>query len=60
MYFSVNEYICYICVGLATSRSLGDTAVKGVGVIASPEVLHHTLTAEDKFMVCTIYVHCFA
>jgi hypothetical protein len=31
-------------VGLAMARSIGDRAVKGVGVIAEPEVLMHDFT----------------
>ncbi|KAJ8610297.1 hypothetical protein CTAYLR_009076 [Chrysophaeum taylorii] len=38
-------------VGLAMARSLGDNAVKKVGVIAEPEVRKYLLTAEDEFMV---------
>ena len=39
-------------VGLAMARSIGDHAVKGVGVIAEPEVLTHTLReGQDKFLL---------
>jgi serine/threonine protein phosphatase PrpC len=38
-------------IGLAMSRSLGDHAVKPVGVIAEPVVSHHKLREEDDFMI---------
>ena len=38
-------------VGLAMSRSLGDGALKGVGVIAAPEVWHHTISDDDLFVL---------
>ncbi|KAG5182113.1 phosphatase 2C-like domain-containing protein [Tribonema minus] len=38
-------------IGLAMARSLGDLAVKTVGVIAEPEVLEHTIQPTDRFMV---------
>jgi len=38
-------------IGLAMSRSLGDHAVKHIGVIARPEVLEHDLIDEDEFMI---------
>lgn len=38
-------------VGLAMARSIGDHAVKGIGVIAEPEVLHHRFSANDKFLI---------
>ncbi len=39
-------------VGLAMARSIGDHAVKGVGVIAEPEVLTHEFRAgADKFLL---------
>jgi serine/threonine protein phosphatase PrpC len=38
-------------IGLAMSRSLGDYAVKEVGVTAEPEVNIHDLSQQDKFMI---------
>ena len=39
-------------VGLAMARSIGDHAVKGVGVIAEPEVLTHEVNPEeDRFLL---------
>lgn len=38
-------------IGLAMARSIGDHAVKSVGVIAEPVVSFHTLQAEDEFLV---------
>ena len=38
-------------IGLAMARSIGDHAVKGVGVIAEPVVTTHTLREEDEFMI---------
>lgn len=38
-------------IGLAMSRSLGDHAVKGVGVTAEPVVTSHTLSDDDEFLV---------
>ncbi|CAM9104447.1 unnamed protein product [Phaeothamnion confervicola] len=38
-------------IGLAMARSLGDHAVKPIGVIAEPEVTTRQLTAADEFMV---------
>ena len=38
-------------IGLAMSRSIGDHAVKEVGVIADPVVSTHTLIAEDEFLI---------
>jgi protein phosphatase PTC2/3 len=38
-------------IGLAMSRSIGDYAVKSVGVIADPEVTTYTLTNDDDFMI---------
>jgi len=38
-------------IGLAMSRSLGDYAVKAVGVTATPEITSHDLTENDKFLV---------
>ena len=38
-------------VGLAMARSIGDNAVKKVGVIAEPEVRKHLLTDDDVFMI---------
>lgn len=33
------------------ARSIGDYAVKDVGVIPEPEVKEFTITADDKFMI---------
>jgi protein phosphatase PTC2/3 len=41
----------YSMIGLAMSRSIGDYAVKGVGVIPIPEVNQYRLTEFDKFMI---------
>jgi len=41
----------YTQIGLAMARSLGDHAVKPVGVIAEPVVSHHKLRDEDDFMI---------
>lgn len=38
-------------VGLAMARSIGDNAVKKVGVIAEPEVRKHIVTTEDEFLI---------
>jgi len=38
-------------IGLAMSRSLGDHAVRSVGVIAEPVVSEHRLREEDEFMI---------
>ena len=38
-------------VGLAMARSIGDHAVKGVGVIAEPEITQFDFTADDQWMV---------
>ncbi|CAM9123953.1 unnamed protein product, partial [Phaeothamnion confervicola] len=38
-------------VGLAMARSIGDHAVKGVGVIADPEVTIHDIAEGDKFLL---------
>lgn len=39
-------------VGLAMARSIGDHAVKGVGVVAEPEVLTHEVNPEeDRFLL---------
>jgi protein phosphatase 2C family protein 2/3 len=38
-------------IGLAMSRSLGDHAVKQVGVIAEPVVTQHEVTEEDDFVI---------
>lgn len=38
-------------IGLAMSRSLGDHAVKSVGVIAKPVVSRHQLQPNDEFMI---------
>ncbi len=38
-------------IGLAMARSLGDHAVKSIGVIATPVVSTHELTETDDFMI---------
>lgn len=38
-------------IGLAMSRSLGDHAVKSIGVIATPVVSEHEISANDAFLV---------
>lgn len=38
-------------IGLAMSRSIGDHAVKGVGVIAEPVVSRHDITDDDEFII---------
>eukprot|EP01041_Mallomonas_annulata_P007805 gene7805-15970_t len=38
-------------IGLAMSRSLGDYAVKAVGVTATPEITTHELSENDKFII---------
>lgn len=38
-------------IGLAMSRSIGDHAVKSVGVISEPVVTKHDLIEEDEFMI---------
>ena len=37
--------------GLAMSRSIGDHAVKSVGVIACPVVTHYEITPDDDFII---------
>jgi protein phosphatase 2C family protein 2/3 len=41
----------YSQIGLAMSRSLGDHAVKSIGVIATPVVTKHELSENDAFMI---------
>jgi serine/threonine protein phosphatase PrpC len=38
-------------IGLAMSRSIGDCAVKAVGVIAEPECNEFTITSSSKFII---------
>ncbi|CAM9545095.1 unnamed protein product [Chrysoparadoxa australica] len=38
-------------IGLAMARSLGDHAVKDIGVVAEPEVSMRTLEAQDQFII---------
>lgn len=38
-------------IGLAMARSIGDHAVKGVGVIAEPVVTFHNVTKDDEFVI---------
>ena len=38
-------------IGLAMGRSLGDHAVKSVGVIAEPEVTTYDITPDDEYMI---------
>jgi len=41
----------YSQIGLAMSRSIGDHAVKSVGVIAEPVVTKHEMRKEDNFLI---------
>ena len=41
----------FTSIGLAMGRSIGDHAVKAIGVIAEPEVTTYDLTSNDEFMV---------
>ena len=41
----------YSLIGLAMSRSIGDHAVKNVGVIPEPTVFKHELSPDDKFLI---------
>lgn len=41
----------FTMIGLAMARSIGDHAVKAVGVIAEPEVLVFDLETNDQFMI---------
>ena len=41
----------FTMIGLAMARSIGDHAVKNVGVIAEPEVKVFDLNADDKFLI---------
>jgi len=41
----------FTMIGLAMGRSIGDHAVKSVGVIADPEVLEFDVDPEDQFMI---------
>lgn len=38
-------------IGLAMARSIGDHAVKSIGVIADPVVTFHDICSEDDFMI---------
>jgi serine/threonine protein phosphatase PrpC len=38
-------------IGLAMARSLGDHAVKPIGVIADPVVTYHDITRDDEFVI---------
>jgi protein phosphatase 2C family protein 2/3 len=38
-------------IGLAMSRSIGDHAVKQIGVIAEPVVSYHDITEDDDFVI---------
>ena len=38
-------------IGLAMSRSLGDYAVKAVGVVAEPEIMTYDVEDNNKFMI---------
>ena len=51
---------CYTCMvlvmpqigpGLRVSRSLGDQVAATCGVIAEPELSHHKLTSDDRFLI---------
>lgn len=37
--------------GLAMSRSMGDQLAHQVGVISTPEIIGHTITSHDKYLV---------
>lgn len=37
--------------GLAMARAFGDLCLKDYGIISAPEVTHHKLTDQDKFIV---------
>lgn len=41
----------FTMIGLAMSRSIGDHAVKNIGVVPEPDVFTHELTEDDKFMI---------
>lgn len=41
----------FTMIGLAMARSIGDHAVKNVGVIADPEVKEFDLQEEDQFLI---------
>jgi len=41
----------FTLIGLAMARSIGDHAVKNVGVIPEPDVYSHELVPEDKFLI---------
>jgi protein phosphatase PTC2/3 len=41
----------FTLIGLAMARSIGDHAVKNVGVIPEPDVYTHELVPEDKFLI---------
>ena len=41
----------FTMIGLAMGRSIGDHAVKSVGVIADPEVLEFDVDPADQFMI---------
>lgn len=41
----------FTLIGLAMSRSIGDHAVKNVGVIPEPDVSTHELSPADKFLI---------
>jgi hypothetical protein len=45
-----------ICIGLAMSRSIGDYAVKSVGVIPDPETFRFEMEEKDKFMILGIFI----
>ena len=40
--------------GLAIARALGDCGASEIGVIATPEVITHRLTPDDRFLVRTM------
>ena len=41
----------FTMIGLAMARSIGDYAVKEVGVIPEPDVIEHKIRGGDKFMI---------
>ena len=41
----------FTMIGLAMARSIGDYAVKEVGVIPEPDIVEHVIRDVDKFMI---------
>ena len=48
---SLNDRACTLCIGLAMSRSLGDSCLDDIGVQPVPEVTVRALKPKDRFMV---------